>query len=389
MEGRSEALSSPGGRILAVMGTFFVVLLLVLVLLLSLVHHSITYLGPARDGPDGARSCFGRCDTEHDGRFPCQCDDGCLIRGECCMDFYLSCDGSSGSTVARDFFSFVVGWIRDSYHSFLGPVTDDELRAFAEFLLEMDQNNVGRLLKVNLQGHISETGEDAAPGPLFAGKLPDEVVSIETVSKMMALFNNYKPNTTEPENETSEEKMWQSFLDSVISTPIVKSAHNFLVQKGAIQDDEAAFEARLRAMWFDMYPRVNGTSPGSSGFEHVFMGEQRTNSVIGFHGWLFFYAQEQQGRMDYLGYKAFRNLTDKGILLENSFNWDGKKKPISSMFIGASPELEMALFTVCFVARPGLSCPIRLGGEGLHVETHVMEYAGESHVGTAFFNISG
>ena len=63
-------------------------------------------------------------------------------------------------------------------------------------------------------------------------------------------------------------------------------------------------------MWFDMYPR-DGSSPGSSGFEHVFMGELTRDQTTGFHGWLYFYNQEQVESMDYFGYMFYRNLTDK------------------------------------------------------------------------------
>ena len=77
-----------------------------------------------------------------------------------------------------------------------------------------------------------------------------------------------------------------------------------------IQDDEAAFKERLTEMWFDMYPRDDSIL-GSSGFEHVFMGELQSTAVTGFHGWFWFYLQEQAQRMNYFGYMNYRNLTDK------------------------------------------------------------------------------
>ncbi|CAG0884109.1 unnamed protein product [Darwinula stevensoni] len=309
-------------------------------------------------------SCLDRCGTDYNNLFPCQCNDVCSQKGNCCQDFDQYCDESSRL------------------------VTDDDLRTLAEALLEME-NNVRGLLTFDLQGQSSPNGGDEAPEPLFAGELPEEVTSIESIAKMMALFDNYEPNTTYPEEVTPEEEEETSaFLDTIIDTPIMQTAYQFLLDKGEIQDDEVAFKERLREMWFDMYPR-DGPSPGSSGFEHVFMGELQIAAVTGFHGWVWFFLQELEQRVDYFGYLTYRDLGDKGVHLEHTFKWDGKRKPISSLYIGASPELEMALLTVCFITRPNSICPVRMAGEDLHIQTYVEEYNGGIHVGTAYFDISG
>lgn len=40
-------------------------------------------------------------------------------------------------------------------------------------------------------------------------------------------------------------------------------------------------------------------------------------------------------------------------VLAMQFNWDGYYKEVGSVFIGSSPEFEFALYSLCFITRPG------------------------------------
>lgn len=50
-----------------------------------------------------------------------------------------------------------------------------------------------------------------------------------------------------------------------------------------------------------MYSRGGGRI-GSSGFEHIFLGELKNKQVSGLHNWLYFYDQEKKNAANYLGY---------------------------------------------------------------------------------------
>lgn len=66
------------------------------------------------------------------------------------------------------------------------------------------------------------------------------------------------------------------------------------------------------------------------------------------------------------------------------FNWRNFCKPISSMFIGTSPEFELALFNVCYHARRNRLCSVTLGGTNLNIQTFDITRSGRTFVSTAY-----
>nr|CAH7742238.1 unnamed protein product [Callosobruchus chinensis] len=59
-------------------------------------------------------------------------------------------------------------------------------------------------------------------------------------------------------------------------------------------------------------------------------------------------------------------------------------KPVGSMFIGTSPELEMALYTTCFVLRADKICPLKMNGNRFIIRTYTYRYRGKNMIGSAF-----
>ena len=59
------------------------------------------------------------------------------------------------------------------------------------------------------------------------------------------------------------------------------------------------------------------------------------------------------------------------------------------MYLGTSPELELALYTVCFMTRPDRKCHVRLGGQDVYIQTWTYNQGGQVLVGSAYpVNIS-
>lgn len=57
------------------------------------------------------------------------------------------------------------------------------------------------------------------------------------------------------------------------------------------------------------------------------------------------------------------------------------------MFIGTSPELELALYTVCFRARSDAKCPVSLIGNKIKIQTWTIG-ANDQYVATSYPDLS-
>lgn len=156
-------------------------------------------------------------------------------------------------------------------------------------------------------------------------------------------------------------------------------------------------------MWFGLYSR-NNNKMDSSGFEHIFAGvsavfslssfsvvcqkivfnvtgEIKGGKVSGFHNWIQFYLLEQRGKMNYYSHSFNGPVSVRGAglmatccdsvldflspsfsssqwttypdVLGMQFMWDGYYKQVGSAIIGCSPEFDFALYSLCYITRPG------------------------------------
>lgn len=264
--------------------------------------------------------------------------------------------------------------------------SDEELAALSEQLFSKENTNLNKLVRANYQRQtLSSSTVDDAPEP-FLSIDERQVYAIPTIEKMRALFNNYEVDTMVNEYVTPMEKKEENdFVDALLATTVMRNAMLFLQKKGVVTADPKTHHDLLKTIWFQLYSRGNGKI-GSSGFEHVFLNEVSNGTMIGLHNWVYLYEQEKAGRLDYQGYLKKMDLGTKGEIAKVRLTFDKLHKPSNSLFVGTSPELEIALYTVCFQMRPDTECPLAFNGKKFAIKTFTFRYRGKNLIGGAWPN---
>ncbi|XP_055920411.1 endoribonuclease CG2145-like [Eupeodes corollae] len=266
----------------------------------------------------------------------------------------------------------------------LGPdsVTDYELLQLSEDLYEKENSKLDQV-RVNMQGRTrSIDTNDEAPEPLL--QVSETVLRSPTIAKMLALFDNYEMDTSINEVVTSEELQEEDeFIEAVMATNVMRQTMSFLQKKGIVSSNPKDQRNLLKTIWFTLYSRGQRIL-GSSGFEHVFLNEINRGKIIGLHNWVYFNEEEKAGNLDYKGYLNKVDLGNKGKIIGARFTYNGLVKPVNTMFVGTSPELELALYTICFELRADQICPVSLGGKKFTIQTNTWRWDGLKLIGSAF-----
>lgn len=247
-------------------------------------------------------------------------------------------------------------------------VPDNDLKKFSEHLFTLDSNNAGRWIRLDLQKRTHfNNSNDEAPNILF--HLKREVFTIPTVSRIIKLYDNYELNSFHNEVVTNEEKQEETtLLETILNTSVMNDTKLFLQSQGLIANNNQAFKKALADIWFTLYSRGRNKI-GSSAFEHIFLAELKNQNIAGLHNWLYFSYEENLGHVNYLGWLKkleFPSKVGSGVI-KLKYSWGSSLKHSGSLFIGTSPELEMALYTVCFLARPNDKCHISIDGKKLYI----------------------
>ncbi|CAL4245523.1 unnamed protein product, partial [Meganyctiphanes norvegica] len=245
--------------------------------------------------------------------------------------------------------SSIVSIIQDSKHQ----LSDYRLQQLTEELISIDKNNNN----VFDQLDITPNGDKLlhGPGTVFSGS---------TISALVDLQDDFHPKVNVPEIFTDKHlKKQKRFLDAVMDTEVMHRTEKILKDKELIKKP---LEEVLKDMWFSPYSRSNPKGVnGSSGFEHVFVGETNKNGVSGFHSWVYFF-QEQDSRprltsdvclplsLVGTGTKILAERLDIASLF--------RKKKRCTMNIITTMKHSMRGFTICFIEKSYNQCALNAPG---------------------------
>ncbi|KAF7667721.1 hypothetical protein LDENG_00051510 [Lucifuga dentata] len=319
----------------------------------------------------GSTSCKGRCGEQYNSQNKCHCNSKCKQHNNCCRDYTDLCDSDGGGSV----------------------ITDAEIKSLSEALYALDMNKASAselIIDPQALVHNSETNSqtDLSYRPLFRYLDEDALFSRPTYAALLALLDNYQRMTGQTEDFTPEQLAEQdTFIRETMSnTELGRELFYFLYTKGTYASEED-FIWDLKMMWFGLYSR-NNNKMDSSGFEHIFAGEVKGGKVSGFHNWVQFYLLEKKGLLNYYSHSFNGPWVTYPDVLGMQFKWDGYFKQVGSAVIGCSPEFDFAIYSLCYITRPGKQCRLSLGGKELIIQTYTWDKSfygdGKKFIGSAF-----
>ncbi|XP_073519273.1 uridylate-specific endoribonuclease [Phyllobates terribilis] len=325
----------------------------------DVTHHGSpdtdSKLHKAHNNDKSDTSCQGRCGERFKKKDPCHCNRKCEKHDNCCGDYNKVCGGGASES------SYRTG----------NDISKDEIKAVCEILYQADVNKAEEsdiTLHKQEMSQNTKLKEDLCDKPLYQF-VNENIFKRPTYKSFIALLNNYDRKTGTDETFTEEEIEEQNiFIQEILKTKVMKELFNFFHKKGLYKEEEE-FVDDLRKMWFGLYSRSSGEQD-SSGFEHVFVGEVKKGKVSGFHSWIRFYLLEKKGMINYHSHNYDGPWTTYPDVLGKQFNWEGFNKEVGTQIIGSSPEFDFALYSLCFISRPGKKCTISMGGHEIDIQTY-------------------
>ncbi|XP_066581125.1 endoribonuclease CG2145-like [Prorops nasuta] len=260
-------------------------------------------------------------------------------------------------------------------------ISDNDLYQITEELFRKQDQSVGRYITMNLQSRFTSDSTnniaDKAGSRLFT--VNPKVYEISTIRATRSLYDNFEQDGRLKEKISLEMRKEENLLlDVFMNTNVMESTMTWLTQRGLVDPDDFDRKDMLHHIWFQVF------DGSTSGFERIFTSEIYDGAaVVGVQDWIYFDYQESKGNIDYLGYVDKLNLGNETSLLKLNFKENGIIRANATLFVGTLPELEMALYTICFYARPNDLCPVSLSGTKFNIYTHAFRYFGKDIIDLA------
>ncbi|KAM5179717.1 uridylate-specific endoribonuclease isoform 3-T3 [Mantella aurantiaca] len=319
-------------------------------------------------------SCKNRCGDKPNKKYSCHCNEHCERFGDCCNDYSIC------KYIEPDFNEAVHHKQSDTEPNFNeavhhkkseADISIEEIKTMSEKLYQADVNKAAESdIILNKQEIVQKdtTKDDLCEEPLYK-YVNEDLFKKPTYAAFIKLLDNYDRKTgTDETYSPAEIKEQEHFLQEAMKTKLMKELYTFFHQKG-LYTTEKEFVDDLQKMWFELYSRSSGEQD-SSGFEHVFVGEVKKGKVSGFHSWIRFYFLEKKGLLNYFSHNYDGPWTCYPDVLGKQFHWDGYLKAVGSQFIGSSPEFDFAMYSLCFISRPGKKCKISMDGHEISIQTY-------------------
>lgn len=148
-----------------------------------------------------------------------------------------------------------------------------------------------------------------------------------------------------------------TFIEQIFKTEPMKMLQKKLTEKGL---KGMVTKEKIKQYWFDQY-QYPKTGFIRTGFKHTFVGEIIKERVVGFHNWVQVYLEGKSLPKRFIYNES---ITSCPPAIETfSFRWNNAIKGRHSIFLGTSPELEIALYTLCFVTRRDTDCTVEIAGK--------------------------
>ncbi|VDO46953.1 unnamed protein product [Haemonchus placei] len=233
-------------------------------------------------------------------------------------------------------------------------------------------------------GNKESGNTKTSPNQLFT-YVNEAIFQRPVYSTLIDVYNQnlFTPDvcTAEPAMSGFRKAALQQVFDTWTATKVFNLAFQYLQKKGySHATDMTTLKTFLWNLWFGTYSRCKGPI-GSSGWEHVFVGEWKDTTIDGQHDWARYYLLQKADKINYHGYYSYvGNLT--GTF---QYTWENQLKQKGGFLIGTSPVFDFSLLTVCALIHPGSNaCKYSIDGHPLAVTSYTQDCSAGTCLSTAY-----